>query len=83
MRGSQLISAMSLHNYSIYCTQRDSKVAQQFFETLKKVCPPMGIRIGPDPNVRCLANDRTETFLKALGEDLGRGHSVQMVCTVP
>ncbi len=69
---------MDMKNYIIYCTQRDSGVAEEFFMTLKKVCPPMGIRIG-QPTVRTLQNDRTETFLRALGEDLGQGHQVQMV----
>ncbi len=78
MRGSALISAMDMKNYIIYCTQRDSGVTEEFFMTLKKVCPPMGIRIG-QPTVRTLQNDRTETYLRALGEDLGQGHQVQMV----
>lgn len=53
-------------------------MAEEFYNTLRKVCPPMGIKLA-DPEVRTLENDRSETFLKALREDLTQGHRVQMV----
>ena len=81
MRGSALISAVNLSNYVIYCTKRDAGTAKEFYETLNKVCPPMGIRLG-SPKVRQLENDRTDSFLNALGADLQPGHTVQMVSVV-
>lgn len=83
MRGSSLISAVHLSNYIIYCTKRDSSIAEEFYNTLRKVCPPMGIKLR-EPQVRALDNDRTDTFLRALNQDLTLGHQVQMViCVLP
>ncbi len=50
MRGTKVISAVSLHNYIILFTRRDSGVAEDFINTLQRVGPPMGIDIGqPTP----------------------------------
>jgi aubergine-like protein len=45
MRGAELRSAMPLDSWMILFTSRDSGIAQDFLQTLQRVCGPMGIQV--------------------------------------
>ena len=45
MRGNSLISTVNLDCWMLLFTNRDSNIAQDFFQTLVKVCGPMGINV--------------------------------------
>ena len=57
-------------------TSRDADKAQDLFQTLQRVGPPMGIRFD-EPMLAELPNDRTQTFLQGIEEHLTR--ETQMV----
>ena len=81
MKGQKLISTVDLVKYLLLFSRRDSLKAQDFFNTLAKVGPPMGMNIA-DPIVCELADDRTDTFLRAIKDNLTP--DVQMViCLLP
>lgn len=53
-RGKELISAISLNNWCLLYTQRDEKIAGDFFQTLQRVAPPMGMRVNmPTRYIAC------------------------------
>ena len=45
MRGAELRSAQALDSWMILFTSRDSGIAQDFLQTLQRVCGPMGIQV--------------------------------------
>ena len=81
MKGHQLISAVPLNKFLLLFSRRDSAKAQDFFNCLAKVGPPMGMQIA-DPIVCELADDRTDTFLRTIKDNLT--DDLQMViCLLP
>ena len=45
MRGANLISTINLNKWMILFSSRDKGIAQDFYQTLQKVNPPMGIEV--------------------------------------
>jgi aubergine-like protein len=45
MRGAELKSTVPLDTWMILFTSRDSGIAQDFLQTLQRVCGPMGIQV--------------------------------------
>ena len=81
MKGNELINTVPLTKYLLLFSRRDSAKAQDFFNNLAKVGPPMGMPIA-DPIVCELADDRTDTFLRAIKDNLDK--KIQMViCLLP
>lgn len=80
MRGKHLITPVGLRNFFILSTGRDQDKAVDFYQTLQKVGPAMGIEV----NNRCQTirtnDDRTDTFLRAIRDNLTE--KTQMVCMV-
>nr|BAJ07610.1 piwi [Ephydatia fluviatilis] len=69
MRGASLISAVNHQNYLMVFTSRDADKAQDLFQTLTRVGPPMGMRFD-EPQLAELPNDRTQTFLQGIERQL-------------
>ena len=69
MRGAQLISAVNHQNYMMVFTSRDADKAQDLFQSLQRVGPPMGMRFD-EPMLAELPNDRTQTFLQGIERQL-------------
>lgn len=44
-RGKELISTVNMSNWVLLHTQRDMQIANDFVQTIKKVCGPMGMRV--------------------------------------
>ena len=66
---SKVITAVDFRNWVILYVKRDHPRAQSFIETMMKCCPQMGIMC--DNPSRCeLQDDRTETFIRALREQI-------------
>ncbi len=70
---------VDLNNWLLVCTDKDVPRAQQFAKELEKVCHHMDIRVGY-PNVKTLPNDRSETYLRAIRDNLTR--EVRSLCVV-
>ena len=62
---------MDLRNWVVVATRRDESRARGFIDEMKRVCRHMGIEVR-NPNVRVLDNDRTESYLKSLRENINR-----------
>lgn len=79
MRGKQLLSSVEMSDYMILFTGRDAPKAQDFIQTLQRVGPPMGFRVG-EPYALELQNDRTDTILRTITKNLTK--DTQMVIVV-
>eukprot|EP00795_Rhopilema_esculentum_P012740 gene12740-3467_t len=74
-----VISAVNLNNWIVIYTKRDEAKAMDFCNTMGKVAPAMGIQVSQPMNVH-LKDERTETYLKAIRDNLNP--KVQMVVTI-
>ena len=79
MRGAPLISAVNHQNYLMVFTSRDADKAQDLFQTLTRVGPPMGMRFD-EPQLAELPNDRTQTFLQGIEKQLTPETQMVSVC---
>jgi len=50
-------------------TKRDASKAQDFIQTMNQVCPQMGIQVR-GPRVFELQNDRTETYVRTIRDNI-------------
>ncbi|CAB3989275.1 piwi 1 [Paramuricea clavata] len=81
MRGADLRSTVPLDSWMLLSTSRDSGIAQDFLQTLQRVCGPMGIKVAK-PMMCELRDDKTETYLRTMQEKMT--DSVRMVtCILP
>jgi len=64
MRSKRLFLPCSISKWIIISTARDRKLVDEFANTLKRVCIPMGINL-MGPRIEMLENDRTSTFVAA------------------
>lgn len=76
---NRVLSAVDITHWAVICTTRDSRVVQNFSECLKRVGQQMGIEVN-NPQVIALPNDRTDTYVKALRENIKQ--PLQLVVTV-
>ena len=65
----QVITAVPLRNWVVLYTKRDQQRAQDYIGHMLKVCPQMGID-AQAPTRFELRDDRTETFVRALRENI-------------
>lgn len=68
-RGKELIAAVNLQKWILFCGPRDQQVASNFLQTLKRVCPPMGMQVA-DPKLVKLDNDDAKHYAMALKENI-------------
>ena len=67
---------MDLQRWILVHALRDQRYANDFVETMHKIGPPMGIKIY-DPQVICLRDENTDSYLRALREKITE--SLQLV----
>lgn len=70
MRGNTLISAVPLTNIMMVFTSRDGDKADDFVQTLRRVGPPMGINVAPKVAMLQAQDDRTDTILRVISNNL-------------
>jgi len=77
----RVISAVGINQWLVLFTKRDQQKAMDFVQTMKQCCPQMGIQCN-DPHTFCLRDDRTESYLRSIRENLNP--QIQMVvCIFP
>ena len=64
-----VISAVALRSWVVFYTKRDQTRANDYIGNMMKVCPQMGID-AQAPTRFELRDDRTETFIRALRENI-------------
>ena len=64
-----VITAVPLRCWVVLYTKRDQARANDYIGTMLKVCPQMGIDAQPPTRFE-LRDDRTETFIRALRENI-------------
>lgn len=74
-----VMQAVDIVKWVLLHTDRDKQVARDFQETLKRCCSPMGIQVNR-PDVICLPNDRTDTYVMMLKKIIISG--VQLVVAI-
>ena len=62
---------VDLRNWLVVATRRDESRARGFIDEMKRVCRHMDIEVR-NPVLRVLDNDRTESYLKSLRENINR-----------
>ena len=65
----RVITAVPLRCWVVLYTKRDQARANDYIGTMLKVCPQMGIDAQPPTRFE-LRDDRTETFIRALRENI-------------
>ncbi|KAL4223114.1 Piwi-like protein 1 [Mactra antiquata] len=81
MRGKKLITSVHLQNWCVIFFKRNNGQAQDFVQTLSRVGPPMGMRIGAPHPVE-LHDDKNESYLTALRQNM-TGDTQLVMCIVP
>nr|AFQ20832.1 PIWI [Hydra vulgaris] len=80
-RGKMLLSPVSISKWLLVFSQRDSNIAQDFKNTLQKVCGPMGMQVA-EPELCRLNQDNAKAFFTALKENITNDLQI-VVCIVP
>ncbi|XP_077995960.1 piwi-like protein 1 [Glandiceps talaboti] len=80
-RGNELISTVHLERWILLFTSRDQSIANDFYETLTRVCGPMGMNV-TKPTMCELSEDRTETYLRTIKEQMN-ANTQMVVCIIP
>lgn len=80
-RGKELISTVNMTKWKLLYTQRDNNVANDFKQTLQKVCGPMGMQVA-EPAMCRLNDDSAKTYIAALKEQITPDTQI-VVCIVP
>jgi aubergine-like protein len=80
-RGKKLISCANMTNWLLVHTQRDSSVANDFKQTLQRVCGPMGMNVG-EPQQVLLTDDSARSYVAKLKEMVVPATQM-VVCIVP
>lgn len=76
-----VITGIDINSWMVISTKRDQPKAFEFVQTMKQCCPQMGFKCG-DPFFFALNDDRTETYLRTIRENLNQ--KVQcVVCIFP
>ena len=79
MTKENVITPVNISNWLLIFTKRDAQKAYDFYTTMDKVCPPMGISID-EPKVIELVDDRTDSYLRAIRENMQS--TLQLVVTI-
>ncbi|KAI6656672.1 piwi B [Oopsacas minuta] len=74
-----VITPVQISHWLLIFTKRDHQRAFDFYNAMSKVCPPMGISID-QPKVIELADDRTDSYLRGIRENLQS--TLQLVVTI-
>jgi len=81
MRDKQMLTAMPMDEWLFIVSQRDREHAQNFCQTLDRVGPPLGMRIGR-PTVITIPDGRPATYVRAISENLTKTCKL-VTCVVP
>merc|ERR1719154_539626 len=76
---NQMLTAVDLKKWSVVYVSKNEAVAQNFVSLMTKLAPKMGMKVA-QPEMKSLANDRTETYLKTIRE--GVNPTIQMVVAI-
>ena len=66
---NHMLTAVELKKWSVIFTQKNESVVQNFVSLMLKLSPKMGMKV-TQPEMSQLANDRTETYLKAIRDSV-------------
>ena len=76
---NQMLSAVDLKKWVLVYVSKNEAVAQGFVSLITKLAPKMGMKVA-QPDMKSLANDRTETYLKTIRDAVNP--NVQMVVAI-
>jgi len=76
---NHMLTAVDLKKWSVVYVQKNEAVVQNFVSLMIKLSPKMGMKVA-QPELSQLANDRTETYLKAIRDNVNP--SMQLVVAI-
>eukprot|EP00092_Neocalanus_flemingeri_P023338 GFUD01025304.1.p1 GENE.GFUD01025304.1~~GFUD01025304.1.p1 ORF type:complete len:970 (+),score=314.12 GFUD01025304.1:89-2998(+) len=76
---NHMLTAVDLKKWSVVFVQKNDAVVQNFVSLMIKLSPKMGMKVA-QPEMNQLANDRTETYLKAIRDNVNP--NVQLVVAI-
>jgi len=76
---NHMLNPVDLKKWSIVYVQKNEAVVQNFVSLMVKLSPKMGMKVA-QPELSQLANDRTETYLKAIRDNVNP--SIQLVVAI-
>ena len=77
---NEVLEAIDLQTWLVIYTDRDQKQAASFIDLMLKISRPMGISVSP-PITEVLKNDRTESYVQALRNQLNNS-KIQIVVII-
>nr|BCS90542.1 piwi protein [Cladonema pacificum] len=80
-RSALFISSFNMTNWILVFTRRDSNIANDFCQTLKGVCGPMGMRVA-DPTLCQINDDNARTYFQTLRSNITQETQI-VICIVP
>lgn len=78
---NELLDVVNIHNWLLIHVRNDSKVAQLFCDHIDRNTRTFGIQVRK-PNVVVLQNDRVDTYVRALRENITKDTQI-VVCISP
>merc|ERR1719187_877183 len=76
---NHMLTAVDLKKWTVVYVQKNEAVVQNFVSLMIKLSPKMGMKVA-QPELSQLANDRTETYLKAIRDTVNP--SMQLVVAI-
>lgn len=70
MRGKPMELCRDLRIWTVIVSRRDYPKFEDFLQSLKRVCPPMGMRVN-NPEVITIEDDRINSFIGAMRRGIG------------
>lgn len=77
----EVLEPINLQDWILVYVKNDKGIADNFVSTILKVCGPTGMRCAP-PRLIELLNDRTDTFVNKIKENVKDNKNIQMVVTL-
>ncbi|XP_076226679.1 argonaute 3 isoform X2 [Nomia melanderi] len=75
---NSMLRSPNLNQWFVLFSQRDTRCSQEFVDMFKKVSKAMGMVVR-DPQIICLRDDRTETYLQELRRNIQRNINLMVI----
>ncbi|XP_067125118.1 piwi-like protein 1 [Centruroides vittatus] len=79
MRGKSMFVSIPLTKWILITPSKERSKAEDFVQTLRRVCPPMGMQVSP-PDITVINDVRPNTYISAMRSTYNPG--IQMIVTL-
>lgn len=75
------LKTVAINSWHVVTTERNKQVTEGFIRLMKQLAPKMGIQVG-QPSMTTLPNDRTESFMKDIGDNVTKNRNLQLIVII-